>query len=427
MSKYEPYLEELKSTTLFQSIPEKELLALLDAMDPEIVVKDPKDLGNPGPDIPKGIFAMCLKGKPLDQLEERLDIYNMPKPHEPGMLMGEIPALSEMTRSRAPKPKKFRFRGRPFPPMKEEEHMLRMTPEMVTKFYGEEHVHAQSIMLRNFLGILAQKVTDTRREKDAMEDRYLSELAPHRLHVLHAGVAMGVMREAAALWNEKHPELPVSAVPGGSVNLIRDCLDGDPCDVLISADDGSLRTMMTDAQRGEVRLWAANRMVLAGDGISTENWKEKMLDPETVFSHHDPYGDPGGYRAVMAMLLADTYEPGLTEKLMEHPGHQGMEQEKPFFLKTGRRPDYEFTYYTGAKARGMDLAELPDVMNLGDPALADTYARAVFAVDEEHEVCGAPIRHGLTIPKTALHPKEAEEFAELFLSLDFSKWGFTEI
>ncbi|MBQ9014643.1 MAG: substrate-binding domain-containing protein [Firmicutes bacterium] len=427
MSKYEPYLAELKSTTLFQNIPEDELLALLDAMDPEIVVKTPRDLGNPGPDIKNGVFAMCLRGTPLDELQPRPDVYNMPKPHEPGMLMGEIPALSEMTKSRAPKPKKFKFRGRGFPQLDTDEYMLRMTPEMVTKFYGEEHTHAQSIMLRNFLGILAQKVTDTRREKDAMEDRYLTELAPHRLHILHAGVAMGAVREAVRRWNELHPELPAAAVPGGSVNLIRDCLDGDPCDVLISADDAILRSMLPPESCEQMRIWAGNRMVITGSGITADNWQERMLAPETVFSHHDPYGDPGGYRAVMAMLLVDEVSPGLAKKLMEHPGHQGMEHEKPFFLRSGKRPDYEFAYYTSAKASGRDFAELPAVMNLGDPALADTYAKAGFAIDEEHTVYGAPIRHALTIPRTALHPEEAARFVELFMEMDFGQWGFERV
>lgn len=424
MSKYAEYIEELKSTTLFMNIPDEELLALLDVMDPEIVKKDPKNMGNPGPDIQKGIFAVLLKGKPLDQLEPRLDVYNMPKPHEPGMMMGEIPALSEMTKSKAPRAKKIRFRGRPFPKFEGEEYMLRMTPEMVTKFYGEEFTHAQSIMLRNFLGILAQKVTDTRREKDQMEDRYLEELAPHRLHILHAGVAMKVVKDTVKKWNDMHPELPASARAGGSVNLIKDCLDGEPCDVLISADDLIMKEMLPPESLEGLKIWAGNRMVITGKGINSENWKEKMLDQDIVFSHHDPYGDPGGYRAVMAMLLADKYEEGLTKKLMDHPGHQGMEHEVPFFMKKGKRPDFEFGYASGAISRGKDHAELPDIMNLGDQALAEEYAEAEFAVDENNTVKGSPISHGITVPATAMHKEAAEEFVKLFMETDFEKYGF---
>lgn len=425
MSKYAEYLEELKSTTIFKGIPDDELLALLDAMDPEIVCKTPKDLGNPGMDVPNGVFAIVLRCKPLDQLEPRLDVYNMPKPHEPGMMMGEIPALSEVTKGKGPRPKKFRFKG--FKPLEVNEYMLRMTPEMVTRFYGAEHAQAQSMMMRNFLGILAQKVTDTRREKDRMEQQYLEELAPYRLHIFHAGVAAGVVKDTVKRWNELHPELPAKTTQDGSVDLIRECLAGEPCDVLISADDLVMKMMLPQGSLEKLRVWAGNRMVVMGSGINDSNWEEKLLDPDAVFSHHDPYGDPGGYRSVMAMLLADKYKEGLTEKLMAHPGHQGMEHAKPFFLLSGKRPDYEFGYYTAAKARGIDHAELPDIMNLGNEDLAEEYAKVSFAVDEDNTVTGSPVHHGITIPETAMHKEAAEEFLKLFMETDFEAYGFRKL
>lgn len=425
MPNYREFLPELKSMTLFQNIEDEALIALLEAMGPEIVCRKAGTRGMPPIDLDKGMFCVVLKGKPLDQLEPRLDVYNMPKPTEPGMMMGEIPCLSEMRRSRAPK-FKFKHKGPPHGGPKNEEfdlYMLRMSGEMVTRFYGEQYSEVQAIMLRNFLGILAQKVTDVRKEKAEAVAALEAELAPYRLNILCAGVSMRLVQATAEKWNEIHPELPAIVTPGGSVDLIRDCIGGEPCDLLISADDAIIHSMMLPEYADGYRIWAGNKMVVVGEDINAGNWEEKLLAEDATFKHHNPYGDPGGYRAVMAMLLADFYKPGLTDRLMNHPGHIGMEKDPGPFgnLKPAK---YEFMYYSGAKMSGRNFAELPAIMDLSDPALAGEYARVSFAVDDKNSVTATPIAHALTIPRTALHKEAAKEFAGMFLAIDKEAEGF---
>ena len=422
---YRDFLPELKSTTLFQGIEDDALIALLEAMKPEIVRREAGAKGLPPIDLEKGIFCVVLRGKPLDRLEPRPDVYDMPKYGEPGMMMGEIPGLSEMAKSRAPR---IKFRGPPPGPPSNLEplelYLLRLDGEMVTRFYGEQHAAAQGRMLRNFLGLLAQKVTDVRKEKAEAALEAARQLAPYRLHVLSAGVALNLAREAAEKWNALHPELPAIVTPGGSVDLVRDCLAGDaPCDVLISADDGLIRTMMMPGHAEGCRVWGGNKMVVTGGDINSGNWEEKLLAPDATFKHHDPYGDPGGYRAVMTMLLADEYKPGLTERLMNHPGHIGMEKTVGPFgnLKEAK---YEFGYYSGAKSSGRNFAELPAVMDLSDPKLAATYAKVSFAVDDKNTVTAAPIAHAIAIPKASAHQEAAREFTKIFLALDKKAAGF---
>lgn len=423
MPDYRQFLPELKSMTLFQGIEDEALIALLEAMAPEIVYREAGTRGMPPIDVEEGLFCVVLKGKPLDQLEPRLDVYSMPKFNEPGMMMGEIPCLSKMHKSRAPK---FKIKGPPPGGPKNEEldlYMLRMSGEMLTRYYGEQYVEAQGTMLRNFLGILAQKVTDVRREKATAVAALEAELAPYRLNILCAGVSMKLVQATARKWNEIHPELPAVVTPGGSVDLIRDCLNGEPCDLLISADDAIIRSMMMPEHAGGYRIWAGNKMVVAGDDITSENWEEKLLAQGATFKHHNPYGDPGGYRAVMAILLADFYKPGLADRLMNHPGHIGMGRDPGPFgnLKPAR---YEFMYYSAAKMMGRNFAELPAIMDLSDPALADEYAKVSFAVDDKNSVTATPIAHALTIPKTALHREAAKEFARMFLAIDKEAEGF---
>jgi len=408
MFNYQDFLPELTSMPLFQDIKDKELMALLEVMKPEIVQKKAGTREMPPIDLEKGLFCMVLRGKPLNQLEPRLDIYNMPKFGEPGMMMGEIPCLSEMLRSRAPKIDLY---------------MLRMSGEMLTRFYGEQYAQAQGKMLRNFLGILAQKVTDVRKEKADAVARLEAELAPYRLNIFCAGVSMKLVMGIAEKWNKLHPELPAIVTPGGSVDLVKDCISGEPCDLLISADDSIIQTMMMPEHAEGYRIWAGNKMVVTGDDINSDNWEEKLLADDSTFKHKDPYGDPGGYRAVMAMLLADFYKPGLAKRLMNHPGHIGMEKNPGPFgnLKPAK---YEFTYRSGAIMMGKTFAQLPAIMDLSDPTLAKEYIKISFKVDENNTVPATPIAHALTIPVKTRHKEAAKEFSRMFLEIDKQAQGF---
>jgi ABC-type molybdate transport system substrate-binding protein len=246
------------------------------------------------------------------------------------------------------------------------------------------------------------------------------------LKVFSAGVAMGVAKDTAEKWNSTHPEFPVKLTFGGSVDLIRRVLAGEDCDILILADNTIIENMMMPDVTGGYVIFAANKMVIAatpGNSIDSDNWREKLLAPDAKFMHMNPYGDPGGYRAVLAMLLADKVEEGLSEKLMNHPGHIGMD---PTLTRENMPPfNYMFTYYSGAKKRGMVFAELPAIMDLSDEALNDVYSSVSFAVDEEHTVKGSAIFHALTIPYAAKNPVQAKEFADQFLASDFNAYGFS--
>lgn len=244
------------------------------------------------------------------------------------------------------------------------------------------------------------------------------------LKIFSAGVAAKLAKKTVEAWNAAHPDSPASLTMGGSVDGIRRQLNGEDFDLLILADDDIIKSMMMPEHSDGYYIFAGNKMVVAaaeGREISSDNWREKLLAPEAKFMHMNPYGDPGGYRAVMAILLADQVEPGLTKKLMDHPGHIGMEREAP---KEKPAYDYMFTYYTGAKGRGLVFAELPKEMDLSDDSLAELYARAEFQVDDKNKVKGSPIAHAVTIPLASKNRKLALEFTEQFLKNDFTAAHF---
>lgn len=424
---YKNYLTELKSATLFQDISDEDIISLLETIKPAIVhVPENGEM----PIMKNGFneFAVFLRGYPQKEIEPRRFKYDMPKFGEPGMMMGEIPSLSEMNNTTRPMKKMGPPKGGKGPhggATRPAMDVMMFSGGSVTKFYNESVCVAQSQMLRNFLGILAQKVTDIRHELFiARDQRDIYGETEKTLNIFTAGCAMAVVKDVADAWTNRHPELPAVVTPGGSVDLVNKVLAGEPCDVLISADSTLFDSIM-NLSKTDYTVFAGNKMVIVSNGekgISSKNWIDVLTDDSTTFAHFNPYGDPGGYRAVMCLLLADNVKEGLSEKLMQHPGHIGMDKDTPREKAMGA--DFSFGYYSGAKMSGKQFAELPAVMDLSNEELANIYSKAEFAIDDKHTVKGCPITHGITVPQGAVHGNEAEMFLKMFAETDFSKYGF---
>ena len=245
------------------------------------------------------------------------------------------------------------------------------------------------------------------------------------LHVFSAGVAKDIAQEKVDEFNSRHNDIEARLISAGSVELGKRIMSGERCDVFITADDSILTNMMMPEFVDGYVIFAGNKIVVQAieDAyISDDTWEKVLLDENTTFKNKNPYLDPGGYRGVMALLLADNYKPGLSEKLMNHKGHFGMEKDSK---DTPRDCDFIITYYTNAIKSGKPFACLPEVMDLSNPKLAKTYEKVSFAVDDNNVIKASPISHCITIPKAAQFKKEAQEFVKSFLDTDFSKYHFS--
>ncbi len=254
------------------------------------------------------------------------------------------------------------------------------------------------------------------------------------LKVFSAGVAAHLARQAAERYRDENGETEVALEIGGSTAGVKKLIAGEKYDVMILADSSNIDALMMPEYADGYCIWGGNEMVIAGNDITSENWKEKLLAPEAVLTHHDPYGDPSGYRAVMAMQLADRVEPGLSEKLLGHPNYKGLDKaqyvKKPGAHK-GPQPlkdgEYQFIYRSGAVSAGLSFAALPPEMNLGSPMYEEVYNTVSFQISEGVAVRGTAIFHALVIPGTAENRAEAEAFAKIFLANRFMMHGFTPV
>ncbi|MBQ2697202.1 MAG: methyltransferase domain-containing protein, partial [Clostridia bacterium] len=220
---------------------------------------------------------------------------------------------------------------------------------------------------------------------------------------------------------------------GGSTGGVKKLLEGEKYDVMILADASNVEQMMMPEYADGYFVWGGNEMVVMGKGITSENWKEKLLDPAAQLKHMNPFNDPGGYRSVMALQLADQVEPGLADKLLHHPNYKGLDRAQ--YQGPRKRPApgeeeegvYRIGYRSMPVATGQDFAALPAQMNLGDPAYESVYQQASFEVDGGETVRGTTILHAIVIPKNAENPEGAAEFARLFLANRFVMHGFTPV
>lgn len=146
------------------------------------------------------------------------------------------------------------------------------------------------------------------------------------LKIFCAGVAGKLADEAVGRLETMYPDIKVELTRGGSTAGVNRLLSGDIFDVMILADNSNIDQMLMPSYVDGYFIWGGNEMVIMGNDITDENWKEKLLDPRAVITHRNPYDDPGGYRAVMALKLSEKIEKGLSERIFSNPGYKGLDR-----------------------------------------------------------------------------------------------------
>jgi ABC-type molybdate transport system substrate-binding protein len=240
------------------------------------------------------------------------------------------------------------------------------------------------------------------------------------IHVLHAGSVSQPIKDTIARF--ERDDIAIHPVHSGSVDCVRRLIAGEPCDLIVLADAELMSNMLMPKYTDGYFVFAGNSIAIMATSdeseINTENWKEILLHPATTFGHYDPYFDPGGYRAVMACVLADHVEPGLSQKLLDHPGRVVViPGSKPL-------PQFIFTYLSSAQKSGKPFVALPDEMALSNDEMNPLYREAMFDLGGS-KVYGSAISLALTIPFTARNKELAKKFALEFVQSDFTAEGFS--
>jgi molybdate/tungstate transport system substrate-binding protein len=252
------------------------------------------------------------------------------------------------------------------------------------------------------------------------------------LHMCHAGSLQAAFAEVEQAFTAEHATVTIDDVSGGSVTLARRLATGaQRCDVYASADALDIELMLKPAGLADYTIrFAHGRMVLAynaddprAQGVSTDNWYQKLLAPGVRVAGAHPFLDPGGYRAHMVLDLAERHYrmPGLYNALLDH-------YMTPANGTLGKDFSFQFTYEHNAAAaarRSPDYryVQLSDRIDLSSnannagysqarvtmPGLGIPTAAAAVTIPASRAVWG------LTIAKTSASVDDAIAFVNLLV------------
>jgi len=250
--------------------------------------------------------------------------------------------------------------------------------------------------------------------------------------------------------------IQVTDVAGASVDEARKCTaGGQPCDLYASADSTNIDLFLKPAGYADFTIvFAQGRMVLgySASGLAQKNlppiadpnsgpfnppvsipkasanWYKILTSPGVAIGGGVPFLDPGAYRAFLIFQLAQQYykSPMLYDDLMQHMVIPGGDRSVPAL---GRLYDFQFTYEHNARAMARKdpdfrYVELPDEINLSDPARNAFYAKNSVVVlpglgtsrsAQSIPVPGTRVAWGITVMTNAPNRENALKFLQLLL------------
>lgn len=294
-----------------------------------------------------------------------------------------------------------------------------------------------------------------------------SQTVKTELLVFNAGSLVIPMEQLEVAFEEAYPEIDMRYEGHGSIQVIRHTTEiKDPIDVAFVADYSLIPLLMYPAEMDDGTKYAdwniqfaTNQLGIAftpesayADQINSDNWYEIFRRDDVNVGFSDPRLDAVGYRSLMLLQLAEEYYddvfifddiimsnfnarvrsietdgiyditvPELLESTNNRIYLRGFSVQLLALLQS-HQIDYGFEYESVALQHGLEFLPLPDEINLSQEALADNYAKVTVRLDYNRYKTvtpvfqGLPIIYGVTIPKSAPHPDEAELFIELVLS-----------
>jgi len=253
-----------------------------------------------------------------------------------------------------------------------------------------------------------------------------------KLIVFHAGSLTVPFAAMEKEFEARYPGVDVQRESGGSTRMARLISEvGKPADLMASADFQVIdKSLIPELAEFNIRF-ATNELVLTysehsrfADDINTDNWFEILGRPGVVWGHSDPNIDPGGYRSLMAIQLAEKYyqKPGLYQRLLDNRP-KGNLRDKSVSLTSmvqNGDMDYAWAYRSIALQHNLKFITLDEHVNLANLAYDDFYRQVSVRVTGERpgsylDRPGRFVAYGITMLKDAPNREAAEAFLAYLL------------
>jgi molybdate/tungstate transport system substrate-binding protein len=252
--------------------------------------------------------------------------------------------------------------------------------------------------------------------------------------VFHAGSLSVPLRQLKNEYEKKNPGIKILLEPAGSLVCARKITElNKPCDIMASADYFVINELLIPKYTTWSIRFATNEIVIAyheksrySSEINGNNWFDILSKDDVIYSRSDPDSDPCGYRTVFTLMLAEKYyhNEGLTEKMVSKNKDFIRPKEVDLIaLIESNAIDYMFQYKSVAIQHGLKFIELPDEINLSDPAKTNIYGSVSLDVTgskpgTKMKVTGDYINYSTTVLENAPHKNEAIDFLCYMVSKD---------
>ena len=226
-------------------------------------------------------------------------------------------------------------------------------------------------------------------------------------------------------------DTPLQVTARGSAELARLVADESRTPDLLSLADPVLFDGLDTAWYAE---FATNELVVAYNPDSTagrrvanagrEAWYEPMLADDVRLGRTDPDLDPLGYRTLFAFDLATDYYDTDRDLRRAIPTREQIYPETQLLgqFETGGI-DAAVTYRSMAVGRDYEYVSLPPAVNLGEPTLADRYARTSYELPDGTVVAGDAISYAATVLRSS--PTTRAVFSRHVEGAYLGEYGFS--
>jgi len=250
--------------------------------------------------------------------------------------------------------------------------------------------------------------------------------------IFHAGSLSVPFKQLKAGFEKKNRNVNVLLEPAGSLVCARKVTElKKPCDIVASADYFVINELLIPEYASWNIRFATNEIVIAfnekakyGSVITADNWIDILSDEDVIYARSDPDSDPCGYRTVLTFMLAEKYynKKGLTEKMVSKDRAYIRPKEVDLIaLIESNSIDYMFQYKSVAIQHKLKYIELPDEINLSEPAKTEIYKSVYLDVTgtspgTKIRVTGDYINYSITVIDNAPQKEMAIDFLCYMLS-----------
>jgi len=252
--------------------------------------------------------------------------------------------------------------------------------------------------------------------------------------VFHAGSLSVPFKQLKDEYEKRNPGVNILLEPAGSLVCARKITElKKPCDIIASADYFVINELLIPEYAAWSIVFATNEIVIAyndkskySSEINANNWIDVLLRNDVIYARAEPNMDPCGYRTVLAFKLAEKFynHTGISERMVTKNKDFIRPKEVDLIaLIESNTIDYMFQYKSVAIQHGLKYIELPDEINLSNPAMNDIYRTVSLDVTGSQPgtvmtVKGEYINYSMTVPTVAVNKDAALDFVSFILSND---------